>query len=165
MALLQAQGLTRQLRLPDGQLLSILTGVDLQVQAGEDVAIVGRSGTGKTTLLNLLGMLDAPSSGRYTLDGADLLNLSERRRSRLRGARFGFVFQQFNLLAGRTALANVVAPLLYARGREFFRRTEIAAKTLERVGLSDRLESTSDQLSGVNNNGLRSPEHWSAGHR
>jgi len=146
--LLQAQGLARHVRLPDGTTLQILIGVDLEVDAGEHVAIVGRSGTGKTTLLNLLGMLDAPSSGSYTLDGDDLLRLSERRRARMRGARFGFVFQQFNLLAGRTALANVTAPLLYARGRQFWRREEIAARSLERVGLGGRLESTSDQLSG-----------------
>ena len=148
MALLHAEGLARHVRLPDSSELHILTGVDLEVEAGEHVAIVGRSGTGKTTLLNLLGLLDRPSSGSYILDGVDLLRLSERRRARLRGARFGFVFQQFNLLAGRTALANVTTPLLYARGAQFFRRTELAAQALERVGLGDRLESTSDQLSG-----------------
>ncbi len=148
MALLHAAGLARQVRLPDGSPLDILTGVDLEVDAGEHVAIVGRSGTGKTTLLNLLGLLDKPSAGSYVLDGQDLLALSERRRARLRGARFGFVFQQFNLLAGRTALANVTAPLLYARGRQFWLRRELAAQALDAVGLGDRVESTSDQLSG-----------------
>lgn len=148
MPLLRAEGLARHVRLPDGSVLHILTGVDLEVESGEHVAIVGRSGTGKTTLLNLLGLLDKPSSGSYTLDGVNLLKLSERRRSQLRGAKFGFVFQQFNLLAGRTGLANVTTPLLYARGKQFFQRSELAARALERVGLGDRLESTSDQLSG-----------------
>lgn len=148
MPLLHAEGLTRVVRLPDGSPLPILTGVDLEVDEGEHVAIVGRSGTGKTTLLNLLGLLDKPSGGGYQLDGADLLALSERRRSRLRGAKFGFVFQQFNLLAGRTALANVTTPLLYARGRQFYQRTQLAVSALARVGLGERLESTSDQLSG-----------------
>lgn len=148
MPVLQARGLARSVRLPDDSKLTILAAVDLDVEAGEHVAIVGRSGTGKTTLLNLLGLLDKPSSGSYELDGQNLLALSERRRAHLRGARFGFVFQQFNLLAGRTALANVTTPLLYARGRSFFRRAEIATAMLDRVGLVDRLESTPDQLSG-----------------
>jgi putative ABC transport system ATP-binding protein len=135
-------------RLPDDRVLHILRGVSLRVDAGEHVAVVGRSGTGKSTLLNILGLLDAPTSGEYLLDGTPTAKLSGRRRSRLRGASFGFVFQQFNLLNGRTVLENVAAPLLYAQGRQFWSRRRIAAEMLERVGLGDRLEDRPEKLSG-----------------
>ena len=148
MALLELRGVTRTVRLPDLSELHILRGVDLTVEAGEHVAVVGRSGTGKSTLLNILGLLDSPTTGEYLLDGADVGRLGGRPRARRRGEDFGFVFQQFNLLPGRTALENVVAPLLYARGRTFWRRTRIATEILERVGLQDRLDSMPAHLSG-----------------
>jgi putative ABC transport system ATP-binding protein len=148
MSLLELRGITRTVRLPDDSRLDILRGVDLSVAAGEHISIVGRSGTGKSTLLNILGLLDAPTDGEYLLDGTPIGRLGNRRRARRRGDDFGFVFQQFNLLPGRTALENVVAPLLYARGRTFWRRHSIAASMLERMGLGDRLESKPEQLSG-----------------
>ncbi|MFH5822186.1 ABC transporter ATP-binding protein [Georgenia sp. AZ-5] len=148
MPLLELRGVTRTVRLPDLSELHILRGVDLTVEAGEHVSVVGRSGTGKSTLLNILGLLDSPSSGEYRLDGADVARLGARRRARRRGEDFGFVFQQFNLLPGRTALENVVAPLLYARGRTFWRRRRIAQETLERVGLAGRMDSLPAHLSG-----------------
>ena len=123
--LLHLRGVSREVRLPDGSLLHILTGVDLDVDVGEHVSIVGRSGSGKSTLLNLLGLLDSPTAGEYLLDGEPTDRLSARRRSRarrrprLRGEAFGFVFQQFNLLPRRTAVENVAAPLLYARGKAY----------------------------------------------
>ena len=90
MALLELTDVTRSVRLPDDRLLSILQGVTLSVDAGEHVAVVGRSGTGKSTLLNILGLLDAPTSGEYVLDGTPIGRLSSRNRARRRGDDFGF---------------------------------------------------------------------------
>jgi putative ABC transport system ATP-binding protein len=112
------------------------------------VSIVGRSGSGKSTLLNLLGLLDTPTSGSISFDGRPLQKLRGGRRDRTRGRDVGFVFQQFNLLPGRTALENVMTPLLYAGGRQFWRRERLATEMLDRVGLSHRLHSTPDRLSG-----------------
>jgi putative ABC transport system ATP-binding protein len=148
MTLIEMSGISREVRLPDESVLPILTGVDLSVAAGEHVSIVGRSGSGKSTLLNLLGLLDTPTSGTYLLDGEPTDRLRARRRSRLRGEVFGFVFQQFNLLPRRTAAENVAAPLLYARGREYLARRRTAREMLERVGLGARADQVPERLSG-----------------
>ncbi|MCA0146905.1 ABC transporter ATP-binding protein [Blastococcus sp. LR1] len=148
MNLLSLSGISREVGLPDGSLLPILTGVDLEVAAGEHISIVGRSGSGKSTLLNILGLLDTPTAGEYLLDGEPTDHLRARRRSRLRGEVFGFVFQQFNLLPRRTAVENVAAPLLYARGRDFLRRRRTAAEMLDRVGLGARADHVPERLSG-----------------
>jgi putative ABC transport system ATP-binding protein len=148
MSLLSLTGISREVRLPGGSLLPILTGVDLTVAAGEHVSIVGRSGSGKSTLLNILGLLDVPTAGEYLLDGEPTDHLRARRRSRLRGEVFGFVFQQFNLLPRRTAEENVAAPLLYARGRAFLGRRRTAREMLDRVGLGARADQVPERLSG-----------------
>ena len=148
MTLLDLRDVRRDVVLPDASLLHILTGVDLQVAAGEHVAVVGRSGSGKSTLLNLLGLLDTPTGGAYLLDGEPTDRLSARRRSRLRGEVFGFVFQQFNLLPRRSAAENVAAPLLYARGRSYLRRMRTARDMLDRVGLGARADQVPERLSG-----------------
>jgi putative ABC transport system ATP-binding protein len=148
MSLLELAGIGRDVRLPDGSLLPVLGGVDLSVDAGEHVSIVGRSGSGKSTLLNVLGLLDSPTAGSYLLDGAPTDSLGGRRRSRLRGETFGFVFQQFNLLPRRTAEENVAAPLLYARGRDFLTRNRAAREMLDRVGLGARVDQVPERLSG-----------------
>jgi putative ABC transport system ATP-binding protein len=145
---LQLTGVGREVRLPDGSLLPILTDIDLTVGTGEHVSIVGRSGSGKSTLLNVLGLLDDPTSGEYLLDGEPTDRLRGRRRARLRGECFGFVFQQFNLLPRRTAAENVAAPLLYARGRDFLNRRRTALEVLDRVGLADRADQVPERLSG-----------------
>jgi putative ABC transport system ATP-binding protein len=147
-SLLELTGIGRDVRLPDGSLLPVLGGVDLTVDAGEHVSIVGRSGSGKSTLLNVLGLLDSPTAGSYLLDGEPTDSLGGRRRSRLRGETFGFVFQQFNLLPRRTAEENVAAPLLYARGRDFLTRNRAARAMLERVGLGARVDQVPERLSG-----------------
>jgi len=147
-SLLRLERVTRAVELPDGERLEILKGVDLEVEAGEHVSIVGRSGSGKSTLLNLLGLLDTPSSGEIYFDEVPLERLSGRRRDRKRGSDVGFVFQQFNLLPGRTAVENAMTPLLYGRGRPFWGRRRIAEDMLRRVGLGHRLASTPDRLSG-----------------
>jgi putative ABC transport system ATP-binding protein len=148
MSLLSLSGVSRQVPLPDGQVLPILTGVDLEVAPGEHVSVVGRSGSGKSTLLNILGLLDTPSGGTYLLDGEPTDRLGARRRSRLRGEVFGFVFQQFNLLPRRTAEENVAAPLLYARGRAYLGRRRTAREMLDRVGLGARADQVPERLSG-----------------
>lgn len=147
-ALIELQDASRSVRLPDDSLLTILAGVNLTVQSGEHIGIVGRSGTGKSTLLNLLGLLDRPSDGAMLWAGTPVQRLSGRAAARIRGRDIGFVFQQFNLLPGRTALENVAAPLLYATGREFRRRKDIAAAMLDRLGLGHRLDELPTNLSG-----------------
>ncbi|TFD66221.1 ABC transporter ATP-binding protein [Cryobacterium sp. Hb1] len=148
MTLLHLEGVTRTVQLIDAPPLTILSGVDLDVDVGDRVSIVGRSGSGKTTLLNLLGLLDNPTSGTMLFEDRSVRSLSSGVRDRLRGREIGFIFQQFNLLQGRTALENVMTPLLYADGRQFWQRARIATEMLERVGLSDRLGALPDRLSG-----------------
>ncbi len=148
MTLLHLEGVTRTVRLVDAPPLTILSGVNLEVDLGDRVSIVGRSGSGKTTLLNLLGLLDNPTSGIMLFEDRPVQSLSSGARDRLRGKEVGFIFQQFNLLQGRTALENVMTPLLYADGRQFWQRARIATQMLERVGLGDRLGSFPDRLSG-----------------
>jgi putative ABC transport system ATP-binding protein len=148
MSLIEMSGISREVRLPDESVLPILSGVDLSVAPGEHVSIVGRSGSGKSTLLNLLGLLDTPTSGTYQLDGEPTDTLRARRRSRLRGEVFGFVFQQFNLLPRRTAAENVAAPLLYARGRDYLTRRRAAREMLDLVGLGARADQVPERLSG-----------------
>jgi len=146
--LLRCTRVTRTVVLPHGEPLHILRGVDLEIEAGEHVSIVGRSGSGKSTLLNLIGLLDLPTLGTVEFDGVDTRSMSERRRALTRGNNIGFVFQQFNLLTQRSALENVMMPLMYASGRPFWNRRAIATDLLERVGLGDRLDDSPKRLSG-----------------
>ncbi|MFC8680990.1 ABC transporter ATP-binding protein [Microbacterium ureisolvens] len=148
MSLVRLEGVSKHVLLPDDTRLDILRGIDFAVAAGDHVAIVGRSGSGKSTLLNLLGMLDTPSDGAVWFRGEPVRRMRRGRLDRLRGRNVGFVFQQFNLLAGRTALENVEMPLGYASGRAFWRRRRTATEMLERVGLGHRIESTPEQMSG-----------------
>ena len=148
MSLLRLEAVTRSVELPDAPPLEILKGVDLDVSVGDHVSIVGRSGSGKSTLLNLLGLLDNPTSGEIWFDDRPLSKLSSKQRDLARGRDVGFIFQQFNLLGGRTALENVMTPLLYARGRQFWRREQIAMEMLDRVGLVERAGSMPEKLSG-----------------
>jgi putative ABC transport system ATP-binding protein len=124
-----------------------LAGVSLTVATGELVAIVGPSGSGKSTLLNLVGTLDRPSSGRALIDGADVQTLSDAELSALRAHRIGFVFQQFHLSEGASALENVADGLLYTGTARRARKARARA-ALEHVGLGHRLTHTPDQLSG-----------------
>lgn len=148
MSIIRLDGVTRMVTLPDGDRLTILSGVDLDVERGDRVSIVGRSGSGKSTLLNILGLIDAPTEGTVSFDDQDAARFSGNRRDRIRGEGIGFVFQQFNLLARRTALENVMTPLLYDSGRDFWRRRLLATEMLTSVGLDHRLDSTPDRLSG-----------------
>ncbi len=121
--------------------------ITFHVAPGEFLAVTGGSGSGKTTLMNIVGCLDRPTSGRVIIDGEDPLQLNDRRLSRLRNEKIGFIFQGFNLLSGRTALENVMLPLTL-RGVERKLRRQMAAEALEQVGLGDRLDHRPGQLSG-----------------
>ena len=146
--LVSLRGVAKHVLLPDDSRLDILHSVTLDVGAGDHVAIVGRSGSGKTTLLNILGLLDSPSEGEVLFGGRPTGAIRRGALDRLRGRNVGFVFQQFNLLPGCTALENVMMPLGYATGALLWRRRAIAAEMLERVGLGHRLDQHPDRLSG-----------------
>lgn len=123
-----------------------LAGVDIQIKRGEFVALMGSSGCGKSTLLHLLGCLDTPTAGTYTLEGQDVSALSNDARTRIRNQRIGFIFQTFNLLARTSALENVSLPLLYRRSTNNI--NERAQKSLEIVGLGKRAGHIPVELSG-----------------
>ncbi len=142
--LVQAIGLGKQVETGEGMLV-ILDDINFVVAAGASVALLGASGSGKTTLLGLLAGLDRPSSGRVLIDGQDLEALDEDGRAQLRAERIGFVFQNFQLLQGLSALENVMLPLELAGAAEPRRE---AGELLARVGLEKRLGHYPNQLSG-----------------
>ncbi len=124
-----------------------LRGVDLTVHAGSYLAIMGPSGSGKSTLLNLLGCLDRPTAGRYYLGGEDVSQMPDDALSEARGARIGFIFQSYNLIAQLTVLENIQVPLLY-QGRNLRQYEERCVELARLVGLGDRLHHRPNQLSG-----------------
>jgi len=125
-----------------------LKGIDLVINPGELVAIMGASGSGKSTMLNILGCLDYPSAGDYYLDGIHVNGLDRDQLADIRNRKIGFVFQGFNLLARTTAFENVELPLLYSRQQEIGDLAQLTRQALERVGLSDRAHHYPNQLSG-----------------
>jgi len=125
-----------------------LRGINLQISAGEFVAIMGASGSGKSTMLNILGCLDKPTSGEYLLDGVPVAGLNKNELANLRNQKLGFVFQSYNLLARTSSLENVELPLFYNSKIKAKERRELALHALESVGLADRMHHMPNQLSG-----------------
>lgn len=142
---LSLRGVTKEY--PTTPPVRALRGVDFEVTRGELVGVVGPSGSGKSTLLHIMGTLDRPTAGRVTVAGYGMAELSDRQLSALRARHIGFVFQQFHLLSGYTALDNVADGLLYT-GLSNSRRRELAGRALERVGLAHRLNHVATKLSG-----------------
>lgn len=124
-----------------------LNGVNLVVESGEYCSIMGASGSGKSTMMNVIGCLDRPSSGRYQLDGIDVAELNEKDLATVRNRKLGFVFQQFHLLPQLSALENVMLPMVYA-GVPSGERRQRALDALGRVGLGNRVNNRPNQLSG-----------------
>jgi putative ABC transport system ATP-binding protein len=122
-----------------------LRGITLSIQRGEMVSIIGASGSGKSTLMNIIGCLDKPTAGRYLLEGMDVSRLNDNRLAELRNKKFGFVFQEFNLLSRATAAANVELPLVYSGNLQKRKR---ALEALARVGLAARANHKPTELSG-----------------
>lgn len=125
-----------------------LRGIDLEIFEGDFAAIMGASGSGKSTMLNILGCLDKPTDGEYLLDGVNMGLLNKNQLAALRNNKLGFIFQSYNLLPRTTALENVELPLYYNSKVKAKERRERAMHALEQVGLSDRLDHMPNQLSG-----------------
>ena len=145
-AQIEMHGIERTYVMGDN-LVHALRGVDLTIESGTSIAIMGTSGSGKSTMMNIMGCLDQPTRGSYLLNGKDVARLSRSQLADVRGRMIGFVFQSFNLLSRTSALENVEMPLMYQGipGRERHRR---ALRALEAVNLADRADHHSSQLSG-----------------
>ena len=124
-----------------------LRGIDLEIKAGEFVSIVGASGSGKSTMMNILGCLDRPTKGKYKLNGSYIEGLDEDELARIRNKNVGFIFQTFNLVPRVTAFHNVELPLIYSRVKASERERRVIV-ALEKVGLSDRMKHKPNELSG-----------------
>jgi putative ABC transport system ATP-binding protein len=144
--LVEMRGITRTYVMGDN-LVHALRGVDLDIELGASIAIMGTSGSGKSTMMNIMGCLDQPSKGQYLLGGKDVARLSRPELADVRGKMIGFVFQSFNLLSRTTALENVEMPLMY-QGISSKERHKRAMAALARVGLADRGDHHPNQLSG-----------------
>ena len=146
MALIRLTGISRHYEM-GSQLVRALDGVDVEIQRNEYVAFIGSSGSGKSTILNILGCLDRPTLGQYYLNGAHVEDLDHNQLAEIRNREIGFIFQSFNLLPRATALGNVMQPLVYRR-IGYRQRREMAMEALRRVGLEDRVDHLPNQLSG-----------------
>jgi ABC-type lipoprotein export system ATPase subunit len=145
MAAIEAIDLTKHYQQGD-TVVHALDGITLRINAGEFVSVVGRSGSGKTTMLDLIGLLLRPTAGKVMVDGVDTSTLKDGQRAELRGKKIGFIFQEFNLLPSLNALENVMLPLRYTGRRNGGR--ERALELLQEVGLEQRAHHRPDQLSG-----------------
>lgn len=144
---IELQNIRRDFEVGD-ETVHALRGVSFSIAEGEFVTIMGTSGSGKSTLLNTLGCLDTPTSGEYLLDGISVRTMSKPQRATLRNRKIGFVFQSYNLLAKTTAVENVELPLMYNPDVSATERRRRAIEALQAVGLGDRLEHKSNQMSG-----------------
>ena len=146
-SMIELQGIIKRFYIGQPNELEILHGIDLKVNRGEFVSIVGSSGSGKTTMMNIIGILDRPTEGEYMLDGVDVAHAKDRDLSMIRNKKIGFVFQTYNLISRTSALKNVELPMLYA-GIGKKERTERAKELLDMVGMGERMTHTPDELSG-----------------
>ena len=145
-AVIELRGVTREYRMGD-QVVRALAGVDLDIGGNEYCAIVGASGSGKSSLMNIVGCLDSPTAGTYTLNGRAVAGMNDTELATARNREIGFIFQSFNLLPRADALHNVMQPLVYRR-LPFAERKARAREALQRVGLGDRMDHLPNQLSG-----------------
>ena len=145
--LITVKNLTKTYKTGDVE-MHALSSVSLEISKGEFVAIMGASGSGKSTFMNIIGCLDSPTSGEYLMEGKDVLNRSKNELAELRNTKLGFVFQSFNLLPRTSALENVELPLLYNSKVGTKNRTDKALEALKSVGLGDRVDAMPNQLSG-----------------
>ena len=146
MALIELTQVTKYYEMGN-QVVRALDGIDIAVGVNDYMAFIGSSGSGKSTMLNILGCLDKPTSGQYHLNGKNVETLDQNQLSEIRNLEIGFIFQSFNLLPRSTALANVMQPLIY-RAVGYRERKKRALEALARVGLSDRVDHLPNQLSG-----------------
>ena len=144
---IEIQNIKRNFQVGD-ETVHALRGVSFNINEGEFVTIMGTSGSGKSTLLNILGCLDTPTSGEYLLDDIPVRTMSKPQRAVLRNRKIGFVFQVYNLLPKTTAVENVELPLMYNSAVSASERRRRAIESLQAVGLGDRLEHKSNQMSG-----------------
>ena len=144
---IELQNIRRNFQVGD-EIVHALRGISFTIYEGEFVTIMGTSGSGKSTLLNTLGCLDTPTSGEYFLDGISVRTMSKSARAILRNRKIGFVFQNYNLLPKTTAVENVELPLMYNPDINSAERKKRAIKALQDVGLGNRLEHKSNQMSG-----------------
>ena len=144
---IEIQNIKRNFQVGD-ETVHALRGVSFNINEGEFVTIMGTSGSGKSTLLNILGCLDTPTSGEYLLDDIPVRTMSKPQRAVLRNRKIGFVFQSYNLLPKTTAVENVELPLMYNSAVSASERRRRAIESLQAVGLGDRLEHKSNQISG-----------------
>lgn len=144
---IEIQNIKRNFQVGD-ETVHALRGVSFNINEGEFVTIIGTSGSGKSTLLNILGCLDTPTSGEYLLDDIPVRTMSKPQRAVLRNRKIGFVFQSYNLLPKTTAVENVELPLMYNSAVSASERRRRAIESLQAVGLGDRLEHKSNQMSG-----------------
>lgn len=144
---IEIQNINRNFQVGD-ETVHALRGVSFNINEGEFVTIMGTSGSGKSTLLNILGCLDTPTSGEYLLDDIPVRTMSKPQRAVLRNRKIGFVFQSYNLLPKTTAVENVELPLMYNSAVSASERRRRAIESLQAVGLGDRLEHKSNQMSG-----------------
>mgnify|MGYP002579292727 FL=1 len=144
---IEIQNIKRNFQVGD-ETVHALRGISFNINEGEFVTIMGTSGSGKSTLLNILGCLDTPTSGEYLLDDIPVRTMSKPQRAVLRNRKIGFVFQSYNLLPKTTAVENVELPLMYNSAVSASERRRRAIESLQAVGLGDRLEHKSNQMSG-----------------
>ncbi len=145
--IIKIQDLKREFKMGE-EIVHALKGISYTIYEGEFVTIMGSSGSGKSTMLNILGCLDQPSSGTYEIDGVQVKKLTRNELAQIRNEKIGFIFQSYNLLPRTTSIENAELPLLYNSKVSTAERHERAVKALEKVGLGERLDHTPAQLSG-----------------